>query len=172
MQRIREVRPPIGLKRLFFRLPIRLYQLRLGRLLGGRFVLLHHIGRKSGLARQAVLEVIRHDETSHSVFVASGFGESSDWLRNIRKSPNVTIEYRGNETPRVARVLGTEEAQDELVGYGSRNPRAASAVARVCGWQIDGSEEDLRAFAQEIRVIAFEPLATEPRGTTGGMGLK
>ncbi|MEO2169431.1 MAG: hypothetical protein ABGY42_15180 [bacterium] len=53
MQRIREVRPPIGLKRLFFRLPIRLYQLRLGRLLGGRFVLLHHIGRKSGLARQA-----------------------------------------------------------------------------------------------------------------------
>ncbi|MFP6663504.1 MAG: nitroreductase family deazaflavin-dependent oxidoreductase [Deltaproteobacteria bacterium] len=162
MQRIREVEPPSGLKRFFFRLPLRLYQFGLGHLLGGRFVLLRHTGRKSGLARQAVLEVIRHDEASHSVLVASGFGDASDWLRNIRKTPDVAIEYRGDETPRVARILGRKEAQGEIVGYGRRNPRAAAAVARVCGWQIDGSEEDLRAFAGEIRVIAFDLPAVEP----------
>jgi hypothetical protein len=43
--------------RLAFRLPIYLYRLDLGRLLGHRFLLLVHQGRRSGLLRETALEV-------------------------------------------------------------------------------------------------------------------
>ena len=54
---------PRGLACLAFRLPIGLYRLRLGWLLGDR-LLLTHIGRKSGLPRQAVIEVVRSLSTA------------------------------------------------------------------------------------------------------------
>jgi hypothetical protein len=63
---------PRGLARLAFRLPIWLYHLRLGWLLGDRVLLLTHIGRKSGLPRQAVIEVVRHDPASDTYIIASG----------------------------------------------------------------------------------------------------
>ena len=50
---------PSGTLRLVFRLPIYLYRLNLGWLLGHRGLLLTHQGRKSGLLRETVLEVIR-----------------------------------------------------------------------------------------------------------------
>jgi hypothetical protein len=45
---------PHGLTRLAFRLPIWLYRLRLGWLLGDRLLLLTHIGRTSGQRRDRV----------------------------------------------------------------------------------------------------------------------
>ncbi len=52
---------PSGFLRLAFRLPIYLYRLNLGWLLGHRGLLLIHRGRKSGLLRETVLEVVRYD---------------------------------------------------------------------------------------------------------------
>ncbi|WFR73002.1 hypothetical protein P9209_03930 [Prescottella defluvii] len=49
--------PPTGWKRRFFRMPITLYRWHLGALLGHRFVLVEHVGRRSGRTRQVVLEV-------------------------------------------------------------------------------------------------------------------
>jgi hypothetical protein len=55
---LRWLRPkPVGALRLAFRLPIYLYRLDLGRLLGHRFLLLVHRGRESGLLRETALEV-------------------------------------------------------------------------------------------------------------------
>jgi hypothetical protein len=56
-------RPPKGLLRLMLRLPIWLYRLRLGWLLGNRFLLLTHVGRKTGLPHQTVVEVVSHSST-------------------------------------------------------------------------------------------------------------
>lgn len=68
--------PSRGLLRFLLRLPILLYHLRLSWLLGNRF-LLKHIGRKSGLLRETVLEVVRYDRDNHVYIVASGWGENS-----------------------------------------------------------------------------------------------
>ena len=62
-----ELKLPHGLSRLAFRLPIWLYHSHLGWLLGTRFVLLTHTGRKSGLSRQTVLEVVRYDKDYRSL---------------------------------------------------------------------------------------------------------
>jgi hypothetical protein len=59
-------------------LPIYLYRLDLGRLLGHRFLLLVHRGRKSGLLRETVLEVLLHDPATNESVVLSAWGEKAD----------------------------------------------------------------------------------------------
>jgi hypothetical protein len=74
-KKVKDAQPPRGLARLAWRAPIWFYRLGLGGLLGQRFVLLNHIGRRSGQPRQAVVEVVRHDKRTGTYIVASGFGE-------------------------------------------------------------------------------------------------
>ncbi len=88
-------RPPSKALRLGLRLPIWLYRARLGWLLGDRFLMLTHTGRKSGLPRQTVIEVVQHDKGTDTYYVVSGWGEKSDWYQNIRKSPSVTVHVGG-----------------------------------------------------------------------------
>lgn len=71
--------PPTGLLRLLLRLPNCLYRLHLGWLLGSRFLLLAHRGRRSGRWRQTVVEVVQHNPGSDTYFIASGWGEKSNW---------------------------------------------------------------------------------------------
>jgi deazaflavin-dependent oxidoreductase (nitroreductase family) len=85
-------RSPTGFLRMLLRSPLWLYRLHLGWLLGPRFLLLTHWGRRSGLPRQTVVEVIQHDTATGTYFIASGWGEKSDWLRNLQKTPEVTVQ--------------------------------------------------------------------------------
>lgn len=74
-----------------FRLPIWLYRFRLGWLLGQRFLMIEHIGRKSGLPKKTVLEVLRHDKPSDTYYILSGWGKKADWFQNVSKTPEVTV---------------------------------------------------------------------------------
>jgi len=110
--------------RTLMRIPIWIYRAGAGGLLGSRFLMLEHIGRKSGIARNVVLEVIGHP-TADSYLVASGFGERAQWYRNITANPQVRV-YAGGRSPSraTARVLGREEANRALDDYARRHPQA------------------------------------------------
>jgi deazaflavin-dependent oxidoreductase (nitroreductase family) len=75
---------PSGALRIAFRLPIYLYRLDLGWLLG-------HRGRKGGLPRQTVLEVVLYDPAIRESVVLSAWGEDADWYRNPQKCPAIEI---------------------------------------------------------------------------------
>ena len=77
-----------------FRAPVYLYRWHLGGLLGHRFLLLSHTGRRTGLRRQTVLEVIRYLPCRPEAVVMSGFGPKSDWLQNIEANGDEEIFYR------------------------------------------------------------------------------
>ncbi|MEV0085192.1 hypothetical protein [Saccharopolyspora sp. NPDC050642] len=64
MEIAKKVRPPKGLSRLLFRLPIHLYRWGLGWLFGSRLVLVNHVGRVTGKPRQVVLEVVSRDRAA------------------------------------------------------------------------------------------------------------
>ncbi len=155
--KIRDVRPPSGLARLFYRLPIWLFRLHLGWLAMGRFLLLTHIGRKSGLPRQVVLEVLQHDTTSDTYYVLAGWGTQSDWVKNIEKTPQVTIHVGLRQLSVLAQHLSADEAEAKVLDYARRNPLLIRVLPRLMGYRIDGSEEDVRALAHMSTVIAFEP---------------
>ena len=69
------------LPRWLARAPIALYHWGLGPALGRRLMMLEHRGRTTGERRYVVLEVIEREP--HSIIVASGYGRSSQWYRNI-----------------------------------------------------------------------------------------
>jgi deazaflavin-dependent oxidoreductase (nitroreductase family) len=150
--------PPRGLARLAFRLPIWLYRLRLGWLLGDRLLLLTHIGRKSGLPRQAVIEVVRHDRASDTYIIASGFGAQVDWFRNIQQNPNVMVQSGARRLEAVAERLPLDVAADELRDYAQRHPRAFRAITkRLLGQDLDGSAESCRRLAADVPMVALCP---------------
>jgi deazaflavin-dependent oxidoreductase (nitroreductase family) len=149
---------PRGLARLAARLPIWLYHLRLGRLLGDRFLLLTHIGRKSGQPREAVIEVVRHDPTSDTYIIASGWGERADWFRNIQQHPNVLMQAGGRRLEAVAERLPLDLAADELYDYAQRHPRTFRALAKLMtGTASAGSAADCRALAEQTPLVALRP---------------
>lgn len=152
-----QVQPPRGWKRIAWRLPIWLYRIRLGWLLGERFLLLTHTGRKSGLPRHAVLEVVRYDRATNTYYVASGFGEKSDWFRNVMKTPQVAIQVGRRQMAAGAERLSLEDAAHELLDYGRRHPTALRNLARILGFQIENTEEDVRALAHVVPIVAFRP---------------
>ena len=155
MRKLRDVERPRGLRRIFYRLPIALYGLGLGRLLGGRFLLLEHRGRRSGRTRRTVLEVLRSDPASGTWYVASGWGERTDWYRNLRHDPRAAIRVGSRRLRVEARLLSREEGECEVLRYGRDHPRSARGVARLLGYEIDGGDVDLRALAALQRGVAL-----------------
>jgi hypothetical protein len=70
-----------GIVRLALWLPAYLYSANLGWLLGHRFLLLTHRGRRSRRARRTVLEVLHYDPVTRESLVVSAWGEDSDRYR-------------------------------------------------------------------------------------------
>jgi deazaflavin-dependent oxidoreductase (nitroreductase family) len=157
--KIREAQPPQGLMRGLFRLPIWLFHWHLGWLLMGRFLLLTTTGRKSGLPRQTVVEVLSYDRANDTYYVLAGFGERTDWLRNIEKTPQVTIHVGRRRFEALAERLSPQEAAAKVLDYAHRNPLAIRVLPRLLGYRLDGSDEDFRALAHLSVVIAFHPIA-------------
>lgn len=110
--------------RRLMRAPIWLYRAHLGFVLGSRFLMLEHIGRKSGSTRQVVLEVFGHPEPD-TYIVVSGLGTRSQWFRNLQADPRVRVSvgsrYRVTGT---ARMLTQQEADEALRSYAQRHPAA------------------------------------------------
>ena len=103
--------------RALMRAPICLYRARLGFLFGSRTLMLEHVGRKSGAKRYVMLEVVGHPAPDTYV-VASGFGERSQWFRNLMVNPRTRVSVAGHG-PRAAtaRRLPTGEADAVLADY-------------------------------------------------------
>lgn len=150
--------PPRGLKAIPWRLPIWLYRLGLGFLLGERFLLLNHIGRKSGKVRQAVLEVMLKETDPLAYVVGSGFGERSDWFRNVMHTPEVVIRVgRRRYRARAAR-LPHDEALTRFRQYAREHPRALKELTHLLHYDYDGSEESLETLSRAIPVVRFQVL--------------
>jgi deazaflavin-dependent oxidoreductase (nitroreductase family) len=148
---------PAGALRLAFRLPIYLYRLNLGWLLGHRFLMLVHQGRRSGLLRETVLEVILYDpDTSQSV-VLSAWGKEADWYRNIGASPTLEVRTGGQRYVPEQRFLVPEENRALISEYGRRHPLAFRVFARAFGYPLDGTEAARQEVARSLRLVAFRP---------------
>jgi deazaflavin-dependent oxidoreductase (nitroreductase family) len=110
--------------RWFVRAPIWLYRARLGFVFGSRLLMLEHTGRKSGLPRYVVLEVVDHPD-ANSYVVASGFGARAQWFRNVQAEPHVRVVIGGRRpAPATARLLPAEDSAVVLHAYARNHPRA------------------------------------------------
>ena len=104
------------------RAPIRLYDAGCGRLLGERVLMLQHTGRRSGLPRFVVLEVVRRLPGDRYV-IAAGMGETADWYRNVRKDPHVRVWVgRKRGVAGTARPVDEAQAREHFEAYRTGRP--------------------------------------------------
>lgn len=147
--------------KLIFRAPVALYSARGGWLLGHRFLLLRHRGRRSGRLYRTVLEVVAWRADAREAIVMSGFGVSSQWYKNALAGGATEVQVaRLRFIPQV-RPLDQEEAAAVLADYERRNRIAAPVVravlGRLVGFRYDGSDAARLRAVQALPLIAFRP---------------
>ena len=157
VEKVSKPNRPNGFTRFLLRFPIRLYHWGFGWLLGKRFLLLTHTGRKSGLTRETILEVVSHDPETGTFYVASGWGEQSDWLKNITKTPEVRVQVGNRRFKGNAERLPPEEASQVLEDYAQRHPRAIRSLSRFMGYRLEGIQ-DVRELGRFVPIVAFRPI--------------
>lgn len=148
--------PPTGWKRLAARLPIHLYRCGLGPLFGKRLLLLIHTGRTSGTSREVVIECVEHDPQSRTWTVASGFGPQAQWYRNLRHTPQATVQFGRRYHAVTARFLPSEDGGRIMARYAAAHPRVARRLCAYMGFTVDGSLEDFRRAGESIPFVRLE----------------
>src|SRR5690348_8498298 len=91
-------RPLLGIRRrpgrlalALMRLPRPLYHHGWGRLLGHTFVLITHVGRRTGALHETVAMTATYDPATREVVVCSAWGPDTEWIRNLRAHPAARI---------------------------------------------------------------------------------
>ncbi len=107
----RMTREPAGrLQKIFLRGPVLMYHGPLAELFRWRCVmLLTTIGRKTGKPRTIAVSFMPDGDR---IIIFSGWGTSSNWYRNVRANPRVTIKVGRRTMAADARLI---EDQDERV---------------------------------------------------------
>lgn len=152
-------RPPGKILRFGLRLPIWLYRLHLGWLLGDRFLMLTHWGRKSGRPHETVIEVVQQDKETDTYYVVSGWGEKSDWYQNVRKSPHIVIHVGGRTFQAIAEFIPLEKAVKILETYARAHSLAFHELSGLfLGKRMKTSSDAPRQLAEKMPMVAFHPV--------------
>lgn len=139
--------------RAFVRAPIPLFRAGLGFLLGRRLLMLEHVGRTSGQSRYAVLEVVR-EESPDSLVVASGFGRSSQWFRNVVAEPRCHVSIGvTRRRPAVATVLDTAESEEALAYYRQAHPGSWEKLSAIIVEATGETDPDLPLVRLELQPV-------------------
>ena len=136
--------------RWLMRAPIPLYRASLGWMFGNRLVMIEHRGRTSGARRYVVVEVIGLER--NVVRVASGFGRTSQWYRNLAANGVAYISVgRYRRVRAQPRLLDDAASAARLAEYASAHPEA---------WRhLHSAMEELQGGEPEIPVVEFVPPA-------------
>ncbi len=147
--------------RSLLRAPVYLYRWRCGRVLGHRFLLLIHTGRRSGRRRETVLEVMEYRKAGPELVVMSAFGRHADWLRNIEAAPDPEVVSGGERFVAAYRFLDAREAIGVVEGYERRNrimaPLIRLVLSRLLGWSYRSSDSDRARLVTQLPLVAFRP---------------
>lgn len=134
-----------------------MYRVGLGGLLGSRFLLLEHRGRTSGLVRQSVLEVLEADENGAPI-IASGFGETSQWYKNVSADANVWLTRGRTRTQAMAQRLDDDQALEVFERYRVNHARAVKALGKRIGVSL---VDDLDSAVEKLPLFRLSPLVDD-----------
>lgn len=148
---------PTRLLKLLFALPRYLYRWHIGWMLGHLCLMITHVGRKTGLKRQTVLEVVHYDPSTQEYIVMSGYGTQSDWYRNIQAQPVVEVQVGRQRFAPHQRMLSSGETLAVLKTYQKNPPLRFHELMRLVGYVHDGTPEGLSELSRFLRGVAFRP---------------
>lgn len=159
LPRHKRIKKVEGIQRALFRLPILLYRLGLGWLLGQRFLKVTHQGRLSGKWREAVIEVADQDASKNEYYCVAAWGHKANWWLNLQKNPRCWVHVGRQHFEAISRSLSEEESEDIFLDYAHAHPATLKSLAGFMGFQVDGSDEQYRKLAHSVPVVGFRPAA-------------
>jgi deazaflavin-dependent oxidoreductase (nitroreductase family) len=143
------------------RAPVLMFDVGADRLLGHRFLLLTHHGRRSGRRYRTMLEVLVWRPEAREAIVLAGLGPRAQWLRNVLAGGPAEVRIGGRGWPAVAHVLEPGEAVAILADYESRNrwvrPIVRLVLSRLSGVEYDGGEAARVAVVNALPLVGFRP---------------
>jgi deazaflavin-dependent oxidoreductase (nitroreductase family) len=142
------------------KLPLLLYRMGLGWVFGHRFMLLTHVGRRSGKVRRTVLAVLRFDPQTREIMAVSAWS-ASDWYKNILISPAEQVESGWVRYIPAYRFLPPEEIATLFEEFRKKHPIFSRIVCRIPGWKWDSSHAEFLELAKTLRGVAFRPKQNE-----------
>ncbi len=140
-----------------FKIPILYYKLGLGWMLGRRFLLLTTTGRKTGKPRHTPLEFI-YDPLKDSYRVSPGWGGNTDWYKNARQDPLVTVQVGRRTFQAVAEPAPDEEAAKFMMNTSRRHPSMDKVWNRWTEKPVDGSWESYVHAARSFPSLWLKPV--------------
>jgi deazaflavin-dependent oxidoreductase (nitroreductase family) len=145
------------------RAPAFLYSIGAGRLLGHRFLLLTHRGRRSGRSYRTVLEVIEWEPAAGEAVVMSGFGPRSNWYLNALAGGAQEVRIGRLAFAPETRQIEAGEASALLAAYERRNrllaPIVRSVLSRLADLDYDGSDAARRELLARLPLLGLRQAA-------------
>jgi deazaflavin-dependent oxidoreductase (nitroreductase family) len=154
-------RRPYGVYRWLADAPRWFYRLGLGWLLGYRVMQLIHRGRKSGVLRRTILEVLHYDPQTREELVVSGWEGKTDWYRNIEREPALEVRIGRVHYRPAQEFLSPEETAQIVLALFRQHPREVRFVGRLLGIDPEAPDAALRARIEAFfRGVRFRPATT------------
>jgi deazaflavin-dependent oxidoreductase (nitroreductase family) len=143
-----------------FRTPLWLYRRGWGWLLGRTFLMLVHVGRKTGRPHEMVAMILADDRDRGEVVIFSGWGPDVDWLSNLRAGPAREVHIARDCFVPEHRFLGEDEAVAVVAAFKRRHPGRVRLATAILGWGDLRSDVALRDFVRGHPFVALRPAAT------------
>jgi len=140
----------------FMKMPLILYRLGLGWIFGKRFMLLTHVGRRSGKVYRSVLAVLQYNQETREILTVSPWN-GSNWYRNIQATPALEVETGRVHYAPEQRPLSPEEIAALFIEFRRQHPIFSRMIARIPGWKIDSTYDEFLELARTLRGVAFQP---------------
>jgi deazaflavin-dependent oxidoreductase (nitroreductase family) len=145
-------------------LPRPLYRRGWGRLLGHVFVMITHVGRKTGKPRETVAMALSYEREPRAVVVCSAWGATTEWIRNLRANPALRVEIGSDSYVPRHRFLSEDESIAVALELRRRHPWRLRLLSSILGWGRLDSEHAVREFVRSRPFVLFEP-NDPPAGT-------
>ncbi len=144
--------PDSWLLKQFYRSPLLLYRLNLGKLFARYILILSTRGRKTKQVHRTPVEYFKQ---GNRIYIISGFDQQPDWFQNIQTDPRVILQTHSWVMHAVARSPNTDQEWRDVVDYLKHSPIVSSEMKK----QIEDHSE--RSIIDQIKswpVLTFDPL--------------
>jgi deazaflavin-dependent oxidoreductase (nitroreductase family) len=150
---------PSKFMKFFFKVPVWMYKIGFGgfeKMIGAQWMLITHIGRKSGKRYDSMVDVMDYDKVTDTYYIEAAYGARADWYKNIQNS--LVFEARVGRRKFKARagVLTTEGAGEMLVQFYRSKPAYTRSVMAMVGLKFN-SEDELRELGKNLTLLAVKP---------------
>lgn len=137
-----------------------LYHLHLLWLVGPRFLVLTHRGRRTGVLHRTCVLVIHEDRHTGELLVVAG-DRHADWYRNTLAASPTEVAVGHRRFRPAMRLVGREELLRRLVTCRREHRLTARVQAAFFGWPWPATPAQLGALADRLGGVGLRPTRSE-----------